>query len=643
MFDYLQKFNNLPKDLRDKVSSPSIMAAISDLESQYRVDLAMVVMKVMIKETDLKDLPAYFVSEFGFLPISAEHLVRDLKEKVFAPVAYYLDLMNEIRALDIDRDINVVVKEAGLTFSSQVLVDRFRKVLITYLKGIRDKIDTRATLAKDIKIGGLNLSPEEVERVLKVCDNHKFKNYNPNESPASRAAAPVSRLDSVIKSAEQSMASSAAEYNLQDSLKSARPPQQSDSSLRPAATDPSVSKPAADPAIKASLKAPSPLQSLSAPEIRPRLSGGLDLAHELEAPDKISSLPLPSHRKSLTAPSLENKPLENKPLVSEKKSLDSLPKDNSALQRAEKSESFEPLSALISKKIDKSEKTSTPVSLVHGSAAKPGLPPASHPADPIFSAAATAAAKTIKKPVSKSGWFGRLFKKESKSAPPVAKTPLKSPVPTASANSAGKNIVPPVAPKAGEASSLKPGVFDSRVANTAKASSQKIPDKSFFQKSQTKPSPAPVVSKAPLAANISGNIPGKISPVMSRPAPISSVSRPHLHDIRPATKVVGPIEELQSLDLVNFRRLDKNPSLAANKILIKIKLLEKDGYDKMVAGIQAWRRSPINKLYVGLGQEAIIKGKTMQEIINLRLKEGRESINHDELGAILEFNNKLSF
>ena len=65
MFDYLQQFNQLPEALKTKVSSPEAMAILSDLESRYRVDLAMVVMKLMIKSLTIKDLQPLFISEFG--------------------------------------------------------------------------------------------------------------------------------------------------------------------------------------------------------------------------------------------------------------------------------------------------------------------------------------------------------------------------------------------------------------------------------------------------------------------------------------------------------------------------------------------------------------------------------------------------
>jgi len=116
-----------------------------------------------------------------------------------------------------------------------------------------------------------------------------------------------------------------------------------------------------------------------------------------------------------------------------------------------------------------------------------------------------------------------------------------------------------------------------------------------------------------------------------------------MHDIKPMPKVMGPIEELQFLDLVNFRRLGKTSAEITAKILLKIKLLEKDGYDKMVAGVRAWRESPVNRLYLRLGQEAIASGQPLKEAIATRQKMGQESLNMEEVEAMVSLNSKLVF
>lgn len=106
---------------------------------------------------------------------------------------------------------------------------------------------------------------------------------------------------------------------------------------------------------------------------------------------------------------------------------------------------------------------------------------------------------------------------------------------------------------------------------------------------------------------------------------------------------MGPIEELQFLDLINFRRLGKTPAEITAKIFAKIKLLEKEGYDKMVAGVYAWRTSPVTRLYLRLGQEAIAKDRPLKEAIADRQKANQECLNMEEIEAIVGLNSKLVF
>lgn len=444
MFDYLQQFNSLPKDLRDKVSSPSAMAVLSELESKYRIDLAMTVMKVMIKSLAVKNLPAYFVSEEGLNGDQAEALTKELKEKIFSAAIDHLGLMSEMRALDLEKDIAILIKETGLILPSENLISRFKNILATYLKGIRNKIDTRATLAKDIKVGGLGLDQAAIERVFKVCETQKFKSLS--VSLPTPPAPPTSRLDKIILSAEKTKAP-VAEYNLKQAIASGQ-------------------------------------------------------VKRLPEPEKQLDLPKPETK-------------------------------------------VEPAPTVI----------------------KPIAPVVPTPAAP--------------------------------SSAPIIK-PIVPPVPPVSSLQIPKSatLVTPVKP------------------------------------SVATPTPTPKVTPPPAPAP---------RPVISRPVAPASPAKPKLHDIKPMPKVMGPVEELQFLDLVNFRRLGKTPQEITAKVFGKIKLLEKEGYDKMVAGIKAWRQSPVNRLYLRLGQEAMVKGLKIKEASEARQKANQEYLSMEEIEAVVNLNSKLVF
>jgi len=517
MFDYLQQFNSLPANLRNQVSSPSAMAILMELENKYKVDLAMVVMKIMIRSLAVKDLSTYFVSELALNPEQAGNLTREIKERLLAPVADYLGLSIEMRALDLEKDINILIREAGLVLPSEALISRFKSILATYLKGVRSKIDARASLAKNIDSGGLNLSQLEIDRVFKVCDNQKFKSLDINFQPIIKPALPATQLDKIIDGADKTKPN-LAEYNFKQALASGQ-----------------VKKPVS-----------------------------LDTTHELPIPEKELNLPAPEKQLDLpAAPPETPKTLTPQPSTP---SVSSKPVEKPAMM--------------------------APISSTKLVTVKPIVPPITLPIIPPITGAAMAAAVSatqIKKPETKSNFLNRLFKsKVDQKTKPLTPTTVKS-------------IEPKISP--------------------------------------VTPSPrvTPVVPLVP-----------PVKPLPPKPAPavraiISSPHKPTVQDIKPMPKVMGPVEELQFLDLLNFRRLGKTPAEVTAKIFSKIKLLERDGYDKMVLGVKAWRQSPTQRLYLKTGQEALAKGKTLKDMVEARQKEDQNSLNLAEIEEIVSLNSKLVF
>jgi acyl carrier protein len=222
MFDYLKKFNQLPKDLRDKVSSPAAVEVINDLEKEYGVTLAAVVMKVMAKEVKISDLEKYFIEYENFSVEKSEKIVLALKAKVFKRVEDYLGMApeereekvpapletntkevaplgkganfffssedeEEIRELtkkingnikgvaeeEIEKKLNKVINSAQINFGSQELQDRFKSILRVYLRGVRDRIETKQTLKKTFVGGGLGFDSDSVDKVMEIADSVK--------------------------------------------------------------------------------------------------------------------------------------------------------------------------------------------------------------------------------------------------------------------------------------------------------------------------------------------------------------------------------------------------------------------------------------------------------------------------------------
>lgn len=543
MFDYLQKFNSLPADLRAKVSSDDAMNYLSALEHRYRVDLAMVVMKVMIKSLAISDLESNLVSDLGLTREMASNLSAELKEKIFSPVADYLGLKLNSKEEDIKKDIELLIKEAGIMLPSSDLLERLKKVLNTYLKGVRQKIDTRQVLAKDISSGGIGLSHEEVDRIFKLCDlRHK------------NLAGPKTKDGKIDTSA---LFNISPEYDLKRALQSGE--------TKKIAGAPKTAM-LATPNIKAISPAkPSPVNTIY---------------EKVDIDDLEKQLQVPSEDEIVKQEGLAFEGKDDKGVQVEE--LDRVEKEGEeiVLDEAIKEDASEKVSVDPSYKKDEQgeqddigDKKSEVIS-----------------DDNVF---------IIKKP-EKTNLFKKLFsennKKQGKS---LAKTDNTVKTPIAFQNE-----------------------IKSDVNNLSQAETS---DKKQFL-DNTKIKEAPQKDLPPIVRNE------------------RAVKKGHkrLDDVKFVPKVMGPLEELQYLDVLNFRRLGTSPQERTTKIFNKVKLLEKEGYGKMIEAITAWKKSPVNRLYLRNVQLAISKGDAVKEFVDNN-REGGNNLSFEEIEAIIGLNSRLTF
>ncbi|HTW97120.1 MAG TPA: hypothetical protein VMD74_05700, partial [Candidatus Methylomirabilis sp.] len=229
MLEYLEKFNNLPADVKQKISSGEALAEMEDLEKEYGVDLAAFVVRVMVGDLYYKNLTANLIIEFSLAPDVAGRLARDLADRIFFRVDDYLAgsvssrppvkdeespfyikktptvvLPNEGVAqnqtsaksannfLEEDQQdiaamgkitsalslvpaekqqplLEQVVKEAAVSFPSAELQKRFREILSTYLRGVRTKVEVKENLQKEVSNGGLKMAAADADRILSIA------------------------------------------------------------------------------------------------------------------------------------------------------------------------------------------------------------------------------------------------------------------------------------------------------------------------------------------------------------------------------------------------------------------------------------------------------------------------------------------
>jgi len=536
MFDYLQKFNTLPLNLRESVSSPAAMAVILELENKYKIDLAATVMKVMTKIIPLADLSIYFVSDFSLDQESAKKLTAELKERLFFPVANYLGynvsyssvLPKTVLAAtpasikaptetikptptvasSTFSAVDNIAKASGVSFASLDLTYRFKNILTTYLKGVRSRIDARLTLNKEIISGGLGLDHKTIDKIFKICDELHASQTLPSGEELSLPSGALMSLP-------------VGEEATKSGLEKVRSLYEKPGSARDIPYD-----------LKAAI-----------------VNG------EIKKPTAPLNLPVPSEsqEKLLSEPKEEIKPIVAPVVIPEKK-----PEIKLAIPNIPTIPAI-PVAPII---------PTVPIAMV--SAALKVAPIIISPVP-----------KIIKPPEKKPSIFSSLFGAKKNISPTPILKPAQAPV---------KNLEFQTVPI------IKPSIATLR--NTA---------------AQVKP----VIKKAPVIV-----------------AP----------EARQVPRVMSPIDELRYLDLVNFRRFGTSPVESTAKVESKIKLLEKDGYDKMVSGVAAWRESIVNSLYLKMGQEALKAGLTFKQYAtNTQTKETNNSLFWEEIEAIMALNGRLMF
>ncbi|MBU1160609.1 hypothetical protein KKG18_02175 [Patescibacteria group bacterium] len=222
MLNYLKKFNNLPKELRDRFSSPTILAVIGKLEKKYSINLATIIIRVAIKELNINKLPQYFINQFNLDNKTAFQLSNELKKLIGAPPQFSsrseknwegvnsnfffsTDDEEEVKKIsenknnnfddkifnnNINFKLNNIVKQIAINSSNPVLLNRLKQILKTYILGIRNEIDIKQTLIKPVENGGLGLREELVNKILitaknikntSVAETHQNINQQPNK------------------------------------------------------------------------------------------------------------------------------------------------------------------------------------------------------------------------------------------------------------------------------------------------------------------------------------------------------------------------------------------------------------------------------------------------------------------------------
>ncbi|MBI4426326.1 MAG: hypothetical protein HY567_02010 [Candidatus Kerfeldbacteria bacterium] len=169
------------------------------------------------------------------------------------------------------------------------------------------------------------------------------------------------------------------------------------------------------------------------------------------------------------------------------------------------------------------------------------------------------------------------------------------------------------------------------------------------------PSSAPLTAPVPLRATMPTPPPSRPSPaleptaaVLTPPLPTAATrpaqpERATVADIRGRSRLVGPVEELRGLTVVDFRRLGADPVACVRRVYEKIQQLARESFTKRADGIKAWRESEPHRLYVAMGQQGLLSSKSVREVLYARQQAGQAALTEQEFTLIADLNRKLRF
>lgn len=151
------------------------------------------------------------------------------------------------------------------------------------------------------------------------------------------------------------------------------------------------------------------------------------------------------------------------------------------------------------------------------------------------------------------------------------------------------------------------------------------------------------ISEDKLNEAIIASKPKPVAPKLSKPSTPPSETRHKITDINYQPALIGPVDELGTMTVEDFKRMATSPEEAVNKLLDKIEELSEIAESKRIEGILAWRKSPVYKVYRSMMQESLSTGTALSEIASNRRNKGDETLTPAEIKALIKANKMLQF
>lgn len=162
--------------------------------------------------------------------------------------------------------------------------------------------------------------------------------------------------------------------------------------------------------------------------------------------------------------------------------------------------------------------------------------------------------------------------------------------------------------------------------------------------------PAPIEIKVPSTEpKYVPKVPDKLRALIDAENPIFPLKTPAApvqkksSDIRPGMKLVGPIDELRTMSMVDFRRLSPDVSVRIQKIRSRIEVIAQDGPHEKIRAIQAFEQSDPVRLYRDVLKRSLISQRSSDDLRAEDKKAGKDYLEEDEILALRQFLTQIRY
>ena len=107
--------------------------------------------------------------------------------------------------------------------------------------------------------------------------------------------------------------------------------------------------------------------------------------------------------------------------------------------------------------------------------------------------------------------------------------------------------------------------------------------------------------------------------------------------------LIGPLDELRTMSLEEFRSYSTDPAKASQEVLERIHTMEQESISKKAEAIQAWKASPLNQLYLKVGNYSLETTLPVESAIRDLEKKGESVMTLAEFDAIADINKQVRF